>query len=223
MLPLPHITPAVVDLVDLYTSRPGTIHRILYVALQEWSYFGGTNVTKGHRHTGHKETEKGFYQRIGTYWKYGTGTNLTGKDTDFPWSAAFISFVMRTAGVTHAQFPGATAHSRYIHFALQNRVHNTPGAAFVGRRLTEYKPKVGDLVCTSREGANMTFDKAIKQKDYTSHCDIVVYVWPGEIGTIGGNVSDSVAMKILKIGAGGFLTDKTAPWFAILENRLPLK
>jgi len=223
MLPLPHISQEIANLVEIAMSRPGTIQRIMWVALQEWSYFGGTNVTKGHKHGGHKETDKGYFQRIGTYWKEGTGTHLDGRDTDHPWSAAFISYVMHTAGVTRQQFPGATAHSRYIHFALQNRVHNTPGAAFVGQRITEYKPKLGDLVCASRAGSNMTFDKAIKQKDYKSHCDIVVYVWPGEIGVIGGNVSDSVAMKILKIDAGGFLVDKTSPFFAILENRLPFR
>ena len=223
MILLPSITSAVADLVELATSRPGTINRILFVALQEWRYFGGSTVTKGRRHAGHKETEKGYYKRIGLYWQDGTGQHLDGRDTEHPWSAAFISYVMRTAGVTQEQFPSATAHSRYIHFAMQNRVHNTAGAVFIGQRLTEYKPKLGDLVCTSRAGSHMTFDKAIKHKDYTSHCDIVVSVRTDEIGVIGGNVSDSVSMKFLKIDAAGSLIDKTAPWFAILENRLPLK
>ena len=193
------------------------------MTLQEWNYFGGSVVTKGHKHAGHKETEKGYYKRIGKYWQEGTGRHLNGRDTEHAWSAAFISFVMRTAGVTYEQFPSEIAHSLYIYFALQNRVHATPDAAFVGQRLTEYKPKLGDLVCTSRAGSHMTFDKAIKHKHYKSHCDIVVAVRPGEIRVVGGNVGDSVSMKYLKTDDAGFLTDKSAPWFAILENRLPLK
>jgi hypothetical protein len=135
--------------------------------------------------------------------------------------ATFISYVMREAGVTDKQFKRATAHAKYIHFAMQNRA--LPGAAFVGRRLNEYRPKEGDLVCAARDGSGITFDKAVKQDAYKSHSDIVVYVRPGEIGTIGGNVGDSVTLKILTTDPGGFLNDRTAKWFAILENRLPLE
>jgi hypothetical protein len=221
---LPHPPQSVRSQVDLAFARPGTIHRILWVALQEWSYFGGEVQSHGHTLRGGKhEADAGFYQRVGEYWRYGTGQNLDGRDTDVPWSATFISYVMRKAGVNNKDFPRATAHSKYIHAAIRNRLANGPGAAFVGRRVTEYRPKEGDLVCASRAGSNMTYDKAAKQDAYKSHSDIVVYARPFEIGVIGGNVDDAVTLTIYNLGAGGFLTDKSRQWIAILENRLPLR
>jgi hypothetical protein len=223
MLMLPHNPSSVDSLLDLYFAQPGTIHRILLTAIQEWSFFGGQ--TQFHRRStrrGGRENQKGYYQRVGLYWHKALGMNLDGRDRDTPWSAAFISYVMLASGVDSHDFKGASAHSRYIHRAIQNRVQNLANAKFLGRRITEYAPKEGDLVCYSREGANMTYDKAIKRDSYTSHCDIVVYVRQGEIGVIGGNVSDSVTLKIVQVDARGFLTDRSHPWFAVLENRLPL-
>ena len=63
----------------------------------------------------------------------------------------------------------------------------------------------------------------MKSSQYKSHGDIVVYVRPGEIGVIGGNVSDSVTLKTLKLDSAGYLVDKHDHWFVILENRLPLR
>ena len=63
--------------------------------------------------------------------------------------------------------------------------------------------------------------RAAKESKYKAHGDIVVFVRPGEIGVIGGNVGDSVSLKTLKIDGSGYLTDKTQPWFCVLENRLP--
>jgi hypothetical protein len=192
--------------------------------VQEWSYFGGTTRVRGRSvRRGHQETDKGYYQRVGDYWRFGTGLRRTGLDTDDPWSATFISYVMRKAGVTDRDFRRAAAHARYIHFAIQNRLGHKHGAVFHGWRLTEYRPKEGDLVCYSRAGSGITFDKAIKRDAYKSHSDIVVCVRPGEIGVIGGNVGDSVTLKFLTTTAGGYLNDRTESWFAVLENRLPFR
>jgi hypothetical protein len=222
MLMLPHPPRSVTSTLDLLDAAPGTINRILLVAIQEWSYFGGEIMFHGKEvRTGKKETHKGFADRVGEYWRYGTGNRLDGNDTDHPWSATFISYVMRKAGVSDRDFKRAAAHSRYIHRAIQNRINGVVGAAFVGWRLSEYRPKEGDLVCYSRAGAGMTYDKAKSRDAYKSHSDIVVYTRPGEIGVIGGNVDDSVTLKILKTTAGGYLADKKNEWFAILENRLP--
>lgn len=229
MLLPPHFPRSAPSLFPLMTARPGTIHRILYIALREWSYFGGNYESlSGVVVRSHDQSEPGYYKRVGDYWKKGAGVNHDGKDTD-PWSAAFVSFVMYSAGVSLHDFLRAQSHSRYIHFALQNRVKNTVGAKFIGRRLTEYRPKEGDLICNTREKSHMTYDKAIKQDGYESHCDIVVFVRPGEMGVIGGNVSGTskghrtVGLRTRKLTSGGYLVNRTSdPFFAILENRLPL-
>src|SRR5689334_1372459 len=100
MLLLPHPPQNVSSQLDLASARPATVHRILWVAIREWSAFGGTVLHAGHYHRrGHRETDAGYYQKVGTYWRQGTGQHLDGRDTGTPWSATFISYVMRTAGV----------------------------------------------------------------------------------------------------------------------------
>jgi hypothetical protein len=228
MLMLPYLPRTVNSQLDLYNSAPGTIHRILLVAVQEWNYFGGHFEDRGKTlRKGHGETETGYDKKVGEYWKVGTGQNLDGDDTGWAWSATFISYVMRKAGVSDRDFRRSIRHSEYIHFALKNRL--AFGAKFVGRRLTEYRPKEGDLICNSRAGAGITFDKAVTRDSYKSHCDIVVYVRPDEIGVIGGNVGpeadgkQTVGLRTWKLNAGGYLSDKSKAFFAILENKLPLK
>lgn len=234
MLLPPHFPSTAPSLFDLFNASEGSIHRIILVALQEWSYFGGTYESlSGSVHKGHDQAEGGFYQRVGEYWKQGSNQNHDGKN-DNAWSATFISYVMRKAGVSTRDFRRTQRHSEYIHDAMQNRVNNTVWATFVGRRLEEYRPKEGDLICNSRSGVHMTFERAITHDKYESHCDIVVYVRPGEIGVIGGNVgSDSagfskghraVGLRTRNITSGGYLVQRSADkFFAILENLLPLK
>jgi hypothetical protein len=219
------------------SARPGTIHRILWVAIQEWGFFGGYREDFKDRaiRRGHRETEAGYDKKVGEYWRYGTGKNLDGDDTGWAWSATFISYVMRKAGVSNQDFHRSIRHSEYIHFALQNRVNGVVGAEFVGRRPTEYRPKEGDLICNRRGKIKTTFASAIKQDRYESHCDIVVYVRPGEIGVIGGNVGggdkagrQTVGLRTRQLTGGGYLAEdslsaKVPKYFAILENRLPLK
>lgn len=223
-----HLPAPALGLPGLYGAAPGTIHRILLVALREWSLFGGrtavyTGGSSRPPREGHKENELGYSARVGRYWKFGTGHRFDGDDRDKPWSAAFISFVMRTAGVADKDFRRAPAHAKYIHFALRNRAGNVPGAKFVGRRLAERAPRAGDLVCCSRGKVNTSYEQAVRRDDYESHCDIVLYARPGEIGVLGGNVGDSVTLKVLATDAGGHLIDRHHPWFAVLENRLPLR
>jgi Uncharacterized protein conserved in bacteria (DUF2272) len=77
------------------------IPAIVQTATAQWEFFGEQTYDLEGRlvQNGHKEGEDGFYQRIGQYWLEGTSTrNIDGRDHDFPWSAAFISWVMKTSG-----------------------------------------------------------------------------------------------------------------------------
>jgi hypothetical protein len=54
-------------------------------------------------------------------------------------------------------------------------------------------------------------------------CDLVVTVRPGEIQTIGGNVSDVVAMSRVPVDAEGrLLPDPKRPWAAVVARRGPV-
>lgn len=86
-----------------------------------------------------------FFKFVGEMWQ-SIGINLDGKDRDTPWSAAFISFCVRKAGITGFKF--AAAHSRYIHDAIIKRFANQE-APFWGFRITEQPPR------TRRSGVSM--------------------------------------------------------------------
>jgi hypothetical protein len=170
---------------------------------------------------GHKEGEEGFYQRIGQYWLEGTNTrNIDGQDHEFPWSAAFISWVMKTSGAGD-NFRYSTQHSVYISQAIRDHLNNN-NVGFWGWRLNEHKPAVGDLVCWARE-AGVDFEHQ-KGGNYAGHCDIVAAVEADEIFVIGGNVGDSVTRRPLSLNNGFLAVGNRGgeTLFAIMQNRVPL-
>ena len=196
---------------------------IVQTATAQWDFFGQQTYNQnGHLlHAGHKEGEEGFYQRIGEYWLVGTNTHgIDGRDHDVPWSAAFISWVMKTSGAG-ANFRYSTQHSVYISQSIRDFL-NQRNVGFWGRRLNEYKPRVGDLVCWSRQDGI----DYVQQNggNYAGHCDIVVAVEPDRIFIIGGNVGDSVTRRPLPL-VSGFLPGLVLngeTLFAVMQNRLPL-
>lgn len=185
----------------------------LRIARQEWQRFGqqtidiqGKLVRKGGR-----EAEEGYSERVGDYWK-SVGFELTGKDTHEPWSAAFISWVMREAGMG-SRFSYSEWHATYIRNSILARRNQDRQFAYWGYRLSERAPQVGDLVGYARQGG-ITYD--YQPVIYSSHTDLVVAVRPGEIDVIGGNVQDSVTLKTLKTDRQGLLIDKHYRWFVVM-------
>src|SRR5262249_48807486 len=90
---------------------------IVAIALREWRLFGSPSdeVSSPSASTEKPERQPGIWQRIGEYWWLGLDAGAaeskwTGKhdengavfpperDGDYPWSAAFVSYVMRIAG-----------------------------------------------------------------------------------------------------------------------------
>ena len=201
----------------LVWAEPHT-DRMLQLARQEWEFFGSQTIGKDGKvsHAGHTEAEEGYWQRVGVYWRNGVFLPWTGKDTDEAWSAAFISYVMREAGLGNT-FQYSDWHAHYINQAIDGRAADDKDLAFWGYRLSERAPQVGDLVCYRRQDdVNFT----CRPETYKSHCDLVVAVRPGEIDVIGGNVQDSVTLKTLATNSQGKLIDKNQQWFAVLANRL---
>jgi Uncharacterized protein conserved in bacteria (DUF2272) len=167
--------------------------------------------------------DQDYFKLVGEMWRQ-IGINLDGKDRGQPWSAAFISFVIRKAGYTKFRF--AQRHSIYIQQAIGARESGDAGADYWGFRLTEHTPKLGDLVCQWRE-VERTYDFAKTHDSYKAHCDVVVELRDDHtIRTIGGNTSnafgtksaDTVGMKSFRLDSDGFLR-KENRLFAILENK----
>ena len=103
-----------------------------------------------------------FYKRIGDYWREGLGLKFDGRDRNVPWSAAFISWVIKKAGAGN-KFKYSGRHSKYIRDAIKKRKMNERRAAFKGYRINEVVPQVGDLVCASRgkDAGKVGIEKAI--------------------------------------------------------------
>jgi hypothetical protein len=192
------------------------------VATQEWNFFGGqTFDIHGHTATpGHKEGENGFFQKIATYWVVGTG--ISGRDgrTDIPWSAAFISFVMKTSGAGD-RFHYSALHAVYISRSIRDFLQNNGSAGFWGRRLNERKPTVGDLVCWTMV-SGIDYDHQ-NNGDYRGHTDLVVEVGADRVFVIGGNVGNSVTRRPLALDSRGFVTPVSSggeTLFALMQNRI---
>ncbi len=194
---------------------------MVLLAVQEWARYG--RQTTIHPANGPARTEqqglseRDAPQRINDYWKSVGEPNLSGLDTEMPWSAAFISWVIQSAGVRRDLFCPDARHTIYVErMVLRAR---QPGAAFIPRHLDERMPKVGDLICASREGGGTTLENLNRGP---GHCDIVVEVRPGEVHAIGGNVGDSVTRSVFPLDGSGFLSPISArQFFTVIENRLP--
>jgi hypothetical protein len=150
-------------------------------------------------------------------------TALRAAIIDTPWSAAFISYVIRQAGAPPDAFSFSNAHRAYIYDAFAT------GAAELakqgGERLYRAcpvfttRPRVGDLICHQREPALADLsDEAVRERiraelnggtDARSvrraHCEVVAYVdAPArKLYTIGGNVNQAVSARKLNLRGRG--------------------
>jgi phage replication-related protein YjqB (UPF0714/DUF867 family) len=143
---------------------------------------------------------------------------------EHPWSAAFISWVMGSAGAT--MFRNSSAHRVYVAEAKRNRENNVIENPFWAYRIHEAKPAVGDLICQRRCTEAEYHSSAIRPKKCATyenidlqdadgnqipwriHCDIVTKVRNSSIEVIGGNVKQSVSKKIIPLDADGYIRKK---------------
>jgi len=175
----------------------------------------------------------GHWERIGEYWWLGqdgdrpesawtgmhdeNGQEFEERRSDYyAWSAAFISYVMRTAGAG-ARFPYAPSHYVYINIAKEMNLGRTSGWAVVAYRVDEYAPVPGDLICYSRDGHKLTYAR-LPRRRFAAHCDMVVARDKAQISVIGGNVDHAVTMKHVPVTADGRLAD---PGDGVLDTRYP--
>jgi hypothetical protein len=137
----------------------------------------------------------------------------------FPWSAAFVSFIMQQSGAGNA-FKYSGRHATYIVDSVKNK--NSANYPFRGFRINEIKPEVGDLICAPRgKDKDLTYDKIVQKADFSSHCDIVVARNSNSsIEVIGGNVGDTVAKTIVALNGDGYIDSSISfrKWFVVIKN-----
>lgn len=203
---------------------PTVRERMVVLARQEWALFGQpVAVRDGNgaialefppNSAATHEAQAPSLSRVMLYWYAVTREPIVGFQGELrAWSAAFISWLARGAGLTADEFPPSIAHWDYIDRFLRRDA----AARFVARDPLDYAPRVGDLVCSSRSAGVREFG-ALHRGPY--HCDLVVGSGPGAIEVIGGNVSDTVALARFAVDERGLLASRPEPpWVAVLEQR----
>jgi len=201
---------------------PDVRERMVFLARQEWTLFGQPVVVRDAAGAARlefagaatHEVQPALLSRVLMYWYAVTRRPIVGSQGELePWSAAFISWLAKSAGLTPEDFPRTVLHWDYIDRALAAR----DGARFVAHDPRTYAPRTGDLVCFSRSNAVAGFAE-LRRGPY--HCDLVVDVAAGEIDVIGGNVGDAVSLAHHAVDERGLLAPRHEQgWVVVIEQR----
>jgi hypothetical protein len=138
---------------------------------------------------------------------------------DTPWSAAFVSYVIRQSGAAANAFQFSNAHRAYIYDAFtadaEEVTRQTGNHLYRACPVATTKPRVGDLICEQREPALASVnDKDVRErirleietKSETrslrrAHCEVVARIdtKARRMYTIGGNVAQSITARQLSL------------------------
>ncbi|MGE0315024.1 MAG: DUF2272 domain-containing protein [Lautropia sp.] len=170
--------------------------------------------------------------RVRRYWREGMGVSGRPSRADIdvdtaartePWSAVFVSWLMRSVGVSEDAFPATDRHATYL--------RAMPASAQFELRAADATALArGDLLCSPRDGAQepgwVRLQAMRAPADVASlraaHCDLVVSVDARrhEARLVGGNVEDSVAMtRITLTGDGRAIRTLARPFFVLVRSR----
>ena len=125
---------------------------------------------------------------------------------DNPWSAAFVSYVLKKANVSG--FRASASHFDYVRDAYLH----PDESAYQFLDPATARPETGDLLCYVRIPARAYGYQGLKTAvdsgtgGLNMHCDIVVAANPdndGKAYAIGGNVQQGVTMRLLPVNRDG--------------------
>ena len=140
---------------------------------------------------------------------------------DTPWSAAFVGWLARQAGLGENEFLFSEAHADYAAAAWEAGASEAAGQstpyALRACDLARTPPRVGDLVCQTRAGeADLDrFDAlapALAARGtgggaLAMHCDVVARLDESGFDAIGGNVLQTVTLRRLDFAPSTQLLD----------------
>ena len=143
------------------------------------------------------------------------------------WSAAFISYVLRAAGIDRREFPPAASHAAYVDALIADAARFPATAPFLPRCPVELCAAPGrPALCRSRPRADPRLAGARRRcRAGSGRCIATSWSRPGRryVEAIGGNVLDSrhphpFPRRRFRVSSP---RPAGAPaWFAIFENRL---
>lgn len=167
------------------------------------------------------ETDPATSEIIQDYWARGANLDYSISEIEnpewqntHPWSAAFISWVMKVSGAGR-EFLYSSRHADYVRDSIQQKQLESK-AKFKGYRLTEKKPEVTDIVCKRRLNSQATYDNV--PVNSTLHCDIVTKVNKKDIEVVGGNIYNKVNKANLTLDDKGYLNQ--TDYFVLIRNTL---
>ena len=218
---------------------PSARERMLRIAIAEWRDWGSVQLAPGVPARDPAEAQTDNFPRVLAYWRavpdedgaiarnrarYRDGSPMLWSEP--AWSAAFISYVLRSAGVDAREFPPTAAHAFYIDAMIADAARFPALAPFIPHDPTTRAPREGDLICADRSDTPLPHwhaRTAEQGRFRPMHCDIVIRVLRGYVEAIGGNVRDAVTLTRFPTDASGVLLPHprgSAAWFAVFENRL---
>jgi N-acetylmuramoyl-L-alanine amidase/GH25 family lysozyme M1 (1,4-beta-N-acetylmuramidase) len=199
------------------------------------------------------ESDPTVLEMLEKYWRDGArvtnwahaAQRSAADDVDFPWSAAFVSWVVTNAGVPDGVgFDFSMRHMTYIVGALRNREGNHTDRPFWLYKPDEAIVAPGDIVCRNRKvkGVMTTHSyESLKRAFWdkgrdtvpptgSSHSDVAIGYQDDDSGkrfmeVVGGNaddttqtphVSDTVGSKLIEVDAQGYLVSP-GPVFALIK------
>ncbi|WP_328734212.1 DUF2272 domain-containing protein [Falsiroseomonas selenitidurans] len=225
---------------------PAAAERALRLALAEWRDWGGLarEAWSAPSTAPPPESQTANFPRVLAYWRaveddegairdnrpiYAaalSGMTSTALWSEPAWSAAFISWVFRSAGVDAREFPPNATHSLYLDALMADAAAFPATAPFLPQAPEAHAPRPGDLVCLDRSRAPLghwTQRRAEAGIPRPMHCDIVTAALPGVVEVVGGNVSDSVTLTRYPADAAGRLLPAPpggTPVLVVMESRL---
>ena len=216
---------------------PLTRERMLRIAVAEWEEWG--RQVSDREPGAAQESDLAGFPRLQAYWQaVPEGRDIITRNRALyrashgalwqqdAWSAAFISFVMQTAGIDGREFRPSAAHGTSIDGMVADAREFPHQAPFIPHRVRDRVAAPGDLLCADRSRSPLAHwqDRAGDQGRFRPmHCDIVIRNHHGMVEAIGGNIRDAVTMARFPTDRRGILLPAPpgAPqWFAIFENRL---
>lgn len=220
-------------------SVPPLPERLKFLALQEWTLWGrarwnpaANTFERPAAEAPKTEDLPEATSRVLHYWFSFKGRDFQAERALFadgslqPWSAVFVSYLMKTAGVGAERFPQHEGHWTYIRAIL-----DAPSAnGFEALDAAANAPAVGDVLCAPRDAAAARFTsfaelsaltRQERARPYPYHCDLVVDITPTEAGLVGGNIAESVVWTRVAVDARGIVQPtQQRPWLVLLRNHL---
>ena len=135
------------------------------------------------------------------------------------YSAVFISWCMRSAGASPAEFPAAAGHWQYAELSARNAENGT--GLFWARQLQSYAPVLGDIIHFNRCGGTIDFNWIREGRGpYKGESGIVIELKERKVIVAIGNLepAGNVAISSFALAETGHVLQRAIdPFVCVIE------